>query len=270
MQLSYANFTALQTDSERSSTMQAIRIAMYIIIMIVSLAGNLLVILVITFNRFMHKPTNYFILNLALCDLAILVSCMWVQIVTSVDKNWLLGELFCKVNSYMQMVSVVASVLTLTAVSCDRFIGIMYPFRRLLTSKKSIYCISMIWSVSGLVALPIFFYRTYTERHWSDFVQRQCDDTGWPKSFAKDEQGCVVKVTRPAKRAYYTGVIFFLFFLPIVVISLTCTIMIRKLSQEESIGESYPHLMIQQKKKKVFKESMLIIYYKFPQIVQFM
>ena len=76
-----------------------LRIWLYVVIMLVSLVGNMLVILVIAFNRFMHKPANYFILNLAVCDLAILFSCMWVQIAQSVDDYWTLGEQFCKVLS---------------------------------------------------------------------------------------------------------------------------------------------------------------------------
>ena len=61
------------TNTENSLVMiQIIKILLYLIMILVGLAGNLLIIIVILLNKFMKNPTNYFILNLALCDLAIL------------------------------------------------------------------------------------------------------------------------------------------------------------------------------------------------------
>ena len=148
-----------------------IKIILYVTMILVGLVGNLLIILVICFNKFMKNSTNYFILNLAICDLAIIFSCVWIQIFLVVSENWLLGELFCKVNSYMQMVSLVASVLSLSAVSCNRFFGIMYPLRAKTTSGKSyIFIIPIIWIISLIVSLPSFIYRTYREVKWSDYI----------------------------------------------------------------------------------------------------
>ena len=61
------------TNTENSLVMiQIIKILLYLIMILAGLAGNLLIIIVILLNKFMKNPTNYFILNLALCDLAIL------------------------------------------------------------------------------------------------------------------------------------------------------------------------------------------------------
>ena len=247
----YGSSDTSKTPIYISSTIW-IRIPLYVIIIIISMFGNLIVILVISFNRFMRKSTNFFILNLAVCDLAILVSCMWVQIVASINKNWVLGHLFCKVNSYMQMVSVLASVLTLSVVTCDRFMGIMYPLKARLTNRKSAYCIAVIWLLSIIIAAPNFIYRTYSERRWSDYVERHCDDSGWPISFSMRDDKCGF-ITRPLKRIYYTLVILLLFFLPILIMSITYSIIIRKLWNAEAIGESYSHSrqLILKKKKKV-------------------
>ena len=105
-QTSFAVFTSLikssaqsQYASESSPVLVYIRVFIYVVVILISLVGNLLVIVTICLDRLMmSKATNYFMLNLALCDLAILVSCMWVEVVLSFNKYWILGETFCKVN----------------------------------------------------------------------------------------------------------------------------------------------------------------------------
>ena len=86
--------------------MPSIKIGLYAFLILIALAGNLLVVTVICYNKFLRNTTNYFILNLAICDLAIVLSCMWVQIFNILSEQWLLGEIFCKINSYMQVVSI--------------------------------------------------------------------------------------------------------------------------------------------------------------------
>lgn len=203
----------------------------------VSLFGNLLIMLVIAFNRSMRKSTNYFIFNLAVCDLAILFSCVWVQIVTTIHEYWVLGRFFCKLNSFMQMVSVIASVLTLSLISCDRYFGIVHPFKARVTSKRSSLFISLIWVIAILISVPVFIFRTYTESHWADFLEKRCDDLGWPKTLVKNPDGCILKTTQFSKRIYYTAVILFLFFLPILIMSITYSIIIYKMWKSEILGE---------------------------------
>lgn len=250
--MSFYNFT-VNNNIESNWFKNLTKISLYILSMLIALVGNLLIILVICFNRFMRKSTNYFILNLAVCDLAIVLSCMWVQVALTINKFWILGEIFCKLNSYMQMVSIIASVLTLTVISCDRYFGIAHPLKARITSKRTSFFICLIWLIAIIISVPSYIYRTYTERKWSDFKEKQCDDLGWPVSILKDENGCALKLTRPLKRIYYTTVILLLFFLPILIMSITYSIIICKLSKSEILGEGYSEdkRMALRKRKKV-------------------
>ncbi len=189
---------AQEQQAHSSIIISIIKIVLYLAMIATGVVGNSLVILVIYVNKFMKNATNYFILNLALCDLAILVSCGWIQIVLVLSENWILGEIFCKVNSYMQMVSLIASVLSLAAVACNRYFGIMHPLRAKTASGKSyVFIIPIIWFVALVVALPSFIYRTYREVRWSDYTARTCDDFGWPVKLVRDEQNC------PVRKSYF-------------------------------------------------------------------
>lgn len=80
----------------------AIKIFVYTIMIIVSLIGNILIILVVAKNKRMRTTTNYYIVNLAVSDLLVTLSCTWVNLVNELSEGWILGSFFCKVNSFTQ------------------------------------------------------------------------------------------------------------------------------------------------------------------------
>ncbi|KAK3089722.1 hypothetical protein FSP39_005898 [Pinctada imbricata] len=51
----------------------------------------------------MQTTTNYFIVNLAVCDIFVTVSCAWVRLVDNLTEGWVLGSFFCKFNSFAQV-----------------------------------------------------------------------------------------------------------------------------------------------------------------------
>ncbi len=96
----------------------------FVIIISTSLIANILIIVVIFSDKSMRsKPTNYFIINLAVCDLVIVFLYSWTQILSKLNSNWVLSLTYCKIKSYLQMVSEIASVFTLTSIAYDRYIG---------------------------------------------------------------------------------------------------------------------------------------------------
>ena len=136
------------------------------------------------------------------------------------------------------MVSIIASVLTLCAISYDRYLGIIHPFKSFEPNNKSCcIIIAFIWIFSIAISIPTYVYRTYREQTWSDYTKKSCDDFGWPYALTTDSDGCVVKVWHE-KRIYYTTVILLLFFLPIFIMSITYSIIIRKLWKRQVIGET--------------------------------
>ncbi len=256
-QSSYFNFTDQHLNqSNKSDIFLSIKIFLYSIVIIFSLVGNFLIIAVTGRNKSLKRANSLFILNLAVCDLAILFSCIWVQILLAIDTNWRLGEAFCKINSFMQMVSIISSVLTLSMISCDRYIGIVHPLKA-KQQNKSIYYVTVgvIWTVSVTVSLPTYLYRSFTEIKWSDFVEKNCDDSGWPSLFTVNNLDCLEKSSFSLKQIYYTIIIVFFFLLPFAIMVLAYTSIIRKLKRNQSLqmAASFANRMtIYMKQKKVF------------------
>ena len=159
------------------------------------------------------------------------------------------------------MISLLANVLTLSLISYDRYFGIVHSLKSRITSKKSYLYITFIWIMSAILSFPSYFYRVYIEKKWSDFVERHCDDNGWPISLVKDENGCVVEMTRPLKKLYYTLIILFLFILPFFIMTISyCKIIGTLWRNDEDVGDrrysrKATEIIIKRRKKvdKLFK-----------------
>ncbi|XP_063589649.1 neuropeptide SIFamide receptor-like [Penaeus indicus] len=72
---------------------------------------------------------------------------------------WVLGLFICKAVTYLQGVSVSASINTLVAISVDRALAICYPMKCQITSRTCRSIIVVIWAFSLTITLPwaIFF-----------------------------------------------------------------------------------------------------------------
>ncbi|CAH3027723.1 unnamed protein product, partial [Porites evermanni] len=77
--------------------LQVLRLIFQVLLASVGVAGNAIVCLVITFQPQMHTTINYFIRNLAIADLGILIlSFPLAVIMEQVPSHWPLGEFFCR------------------------------------------------------------------------------------------------------------------------------------------------------------------------------
>ena len=128
----------------------------YVVAILVGTLGNAFVILVVLFNRSMHSSTNFFISSLAAADLIVTSVCMPFFFVYNVFTwpVWPFGRVGCRILSYLVHGSVMASALSLLAISYDRFFSIFFPLKRLGTLSRAKKAISVIWFVSPLLLVP--------------------------------------------------------------------------------------------------------------------
>ena len=74
----------------------------YSIIFMLGITGNVLVILTILQNTRMRTVTNLFLLNLAISDLLLGVFCMPFTLIGQLLRDFIFGEVFCKLISFFQ------------------------------------------------------------------------------------------------------------------------------------------------------------------------
>jgi hypothetical protein len=77
-------------------------IPMYSVIFLLAVIGNSLVILTLVQNKRMRTITNLFLLNLAVSDLFLGVFCMPFTLVGAILRDFVFGEIMCKLLPYLQ------------------------------------------------------------------------------------------------------------------------------------------------------------------------
>lgn len=131
--------------------------AIYMIIFVTGIIGNISTCIVISKNRSMHTATNYYLFSLAVSDFLLLLSGVPNE-VHSIWYKWpyVFGEVFCVARGLIAETSANATVLTITSFTVERYLAICHPFLQHTMSKlsRAIRLILIVWVISIGLAIP--------------------------------------------------------------------------------------------------------------------
>ncbi|XP_020788304.1 opioid receptor, delta 1a [Boleophthalmus pectinirostris] len=130
--------------------------ALYSVICVVGLLGNILVMYGVVRYTKMKTATNIYIFNLALAD-ALATSTLPFQSANYLMSTWAFGEILCKVIIAIDYYNMFTSIFTLTMMSVDRYIAVCHPVRALefRTPVKAKMINVLIWVLSSAIGVPI-------------------------------------------------------------------------------------------------------------------
>lgn len=133
-----------------------------IAIMFSAVVGNSLVVAVVYRKKELRNVTSIFIINLSISDIAVAVLCMPFSIVTAITDDWRFGQQFCQINGFLNVFFLLNSILTLTAISIQKYFAIVMPLREAVTARRAIYAIVWTWCQSFITALtPVLGWNSY-------------------------------------------------------------------------------------------------------------
>lgn len=125
-------------------------------IILLTIIGNILVIL----GVFTYKPLrivqNFFIVSLAVADLTVAILVLPLNVVYSVAGEWVFGIHLCKMWLTSDVMCCTASILNLCAIALDRFWAITDPinYAQKRTLKRVLVMIAVVWLLSLLISSP--------------------------------------------------------------------------------------------------------------------
>uniref|UniRef100_A0A8C8S046 G-protein coupled receptors family 1 profile domain-containing protein n=1 Tax=Pelusios castaneus TaxID=367368 RepID=A0A8C8S046_9SAUR len=193
-----------------------VRILLYLLIFLLSVAGNTLVVLVLALNRRLHTVTNSFLLSLALSDLLMALCCMPFTLVPNLMGTFIFGEAICKIVAYLMSVSVSVSTFSLAAIAIERYSAICNPLQSRVWQTRSHACrvIASSWLLSLLLMLPYAIYSTTVVQPTAQASLCHCLHL-WP--------------SQHFSQAWYILLLLILFFIPGVVMSAAYGLISREL-----------------------------------------
>ncbi|XP_046551712.1 RYamide receptor-like [Haliotis rubra] len=149
----FANDTHL--PESLSPGVQVFLVLLYSAVSIVSVIGNGMVCYIVVTTRRMRTVTNFFIASLAVSDILMATLCVPFTFVANILLDyWPFGIALCPLVTYLQVVVVFLNAYILLAISLERYIAIMFPFKPRLPKRKSLWVIAVCWALSLLTPLP--------------------------------------------------------------------------------------------------------------------
>jgi hypothetical protein len=124
------NDSGLVEEMHRSGAHIAVTATLQFIVLLVTVVGNVSVIAAVL----MYKPlrsdnSNLLIVNLSITDLASAVFVMMSTFISLVQDSWNLGAVWCDVVCALNYCLIIVSMLTLCAISLDRYQAILHPLK---------------------------------------------------------------------------------------------------------------------------------------------
>ncbi|CAF3349562.1 unnamed protein product [Rotaria sp. Silwood1] len=150
----------------------------FAVLILTTVIGNTLVLAALFLDKRLHTPSFCLIANMAIADLLLGKNFFFFEIRNSsmkillgvsvlpfssvlelLDNRWIFGESFCSAWLALDVLCCTASIIGLAGVSIDRYIGVTRPLKysRIMTIRRTIYLILIIWAASILTSVvPLF------------------------------------------------------------------------------------------------------------------
>ncbi|XP_034564481.1 muscarinic acetylcholine receptor M3 [Notolabrus celidotus] len=129
---------------------------------LVTVVGNILVLVSFKINKALKTVNNYYLLSLAFADLTIGTLSMNLYTTYIIMDQWALGPVVCDLWLAIDYVASNASVMNLLVISFDRYFSVTRPltYRAKRTTKRAMTMICLAWSISFILWAPaILFYQ---------------------------------------------------------------------------------------------------------------
>ncbi|KAH9426358.1 receptor [Dermatophagoides pteronyssinus] len=129
-----------------------------VIVILISIFGNILICVAIASDRRLRRLGNLFLVSLAIADLCVGALVMTFALANDLMEYWPFWPQLCEIWIAFDISCSTCSIINLCAIALDRFAHIKDPmlYNRWMNKRIVIIAVSIIWILSGLISfLPI-------------------------------------------------------------------------------------------------------------------
>ncbi|XP_050533862.1 RYamide receptor-like [Daktulosphaira vitifoliae] len=136
---------------------KCIALVIGLLVIVIALIGNSLVCHVVLPYKQRMKVINVLIMNIAVCDIMIAIFHLAYLLNIIFLNYWPFGYIPCCVYTYIYNSILEVSTFTMVAISIDRYIAVMWPFKSRSNGRKAKYIVFIIWMLAALTSAPFLF-----------------------------------------------------------------------------------------------------------------
>ncbi|OCT92727.1 5-hydroxytryptamine receptor 2A [Xenopus laevis] len=209
------NLTHLTTEGSKFSLEKNWPALLTVIVIVVTIAGNILVIMAVSLEKKLQNATNYFLMSLAITDMLLGFLVMPVSMLNILnDYEWPLHRKLCPVWISLDVLFSTASIMHLCAISLDRYIAIRNPIHhsRFNSRTKAFAKIIAVWTISVGISMPVPVFGLQDDS--KVFDQENCS--------LSDENFIIIGS-------------FVAFFIPLIIMVITYFLTIKSLQKEATL-----------------------------------
>ncbi|KAJ8015305.1 hypothetical protein DPEC_G00024750 [Dallia pectoralis] len=126
------------------------------VIILVTIVGNVLVIVAVLNSRALRAPQNLFLVSLACADVLVAALVIPFSLANEVMGYWYFGSTWCAFYLALDVLFCTSSIVHLCAISLDRYWSVTkavsYNLKR--TPKRIKTMIAVVWGISAIISFP--------------------------------------------------------------------------------------------------------------------
>ncbi|XP_039605638.1 trace amine-associated receptor 4-like [Polypterus senegalus] len=141
-----------------------VRAAMYVILVsitIITICGNLIVVISITHFKQLHSPNNFLVCSLATVDFSLGICVLPFAIMRTVETCWYLGPVFCQFLLCIDNLLSCASIFHLCFIAIDRYYAVCSPLT--YTTKVTFRVVYIFIGIAWILPVIFSFGLIYTK-----------------------------------------------------------------------------------------------------------
>uniref|UniRef100_A0A3P9LY07 G-protein coupled receptors family 1 profile domain-containing protein n=1 Tax=Oryzias latipes TaxID=8090 RepID=A0A3P9LY07_ORYLA len=181
---------------------------------VITVCGNLLVIISIAYFKQLHTPTHSLILSLAVADLLVGIVVFPLSMAFSLSSCLFYEGLLCKVRASFDVMLSTCSIMNLCCISVDRYFAVCQPlmYKTKINQRVVVVMIVVSWGISVLVGIGVIIAGLNNDKcEGSCFIDILISNTIGPTPLPvpvvvpdAHPKGCL-KHTGPTRRSSMTG-----------------------------------------------------------------
>ncbi|XP_057204777.1 alpha-2Da adrenergic receptor [Triplophysa rosa] len=152
----HANITSSPKPWPHTLTPAAFIILVVSVIILVTIVGNVLVIVAVLTSRALRAPQNLFLVSLACADILVATLVIPFSLANEIMGFWYFGSTWCAFYLALDVLFCTSSIVHLCAISLDRYWSVTkavsYNLKR--TPKRIKSMIVVVWVISAVISFP--------------------------------------------------------------------------------------------------------------------